>query len=76
MQQIKNIIYRGISTSSRQNIVHGYLIPSSGFNRATLVEYSGIVIKHHEVFLDSLELFYEDGNFLNNPIDIYKLLNK
>ena len=76
MQQIKNIIYKGISTSSRQNFVYGYLIPSNGIDRATLVEYSETIIKYHEVYLSSLELFYEDEDFLNNPINIYELLNK
>ena len=77
MQQIKNLIYSGVSTTSRQNIVYGYLAPDNGINRALLIEFGGSIIKYHQVYKDTLKLIYEDDNFIDKPIDVFNdIINK
>ena len=77
MNSIKNIIYSGISTNSRSTLVYGYLSPSNNIGRSTLIEYGGYIIKSHEVYTDTLKLVYEDDNFIDKPVDIFRdIINK
>jgi|14_taG_2_1085336.scaffolds.fasta_scaffold19067_6 predicted RNA methylase len=73
-QKIKNYIYKGVRTNSKNTIVYGYLHPSKDINRAILIDIGEITTNYNEVYLDSLELIYEDDNF-GIPINTYKLIN-
>lgn len=74
-RKIKNIIYKGIRTNINQTPVYGYLYPTKAYDRAVLVSISDITTNHYEVYLDSLEVYYEDDNF-GEPVNIYELTNK
>ena len=72
MNSIKNIIYSGISTNSRSILVYGYLAPNNNIGRSTLIEYGEYITKTHEVYTDTLQLIYEDDNFIDKPVDIFR----
>jgi len=77
VSSIKNIIYSGISTNSRNTLVYGYLSPSNNTDRSILMEYGKYMIKSHEVYTNTLKLIYEDDNFINKPVDIFRdIINK